>query len=85
MIKGVNKRIIEVNPKNEYFDRIILFVNPASKCSQQVLTAKADECISSVTTGVAFKSSAKKKVFKGISFLLSAVAGGSAALLLFGR
>ena len=84
MIKGVNKRIIEINPKNEYFEKVILFINPSSKCSEQVLSSKADEYIEGVTKDVRFKSTLRSKVFMALAFLISASIGGGVALFVFG-
>lgn len=44
MIKGVNKRIIEINnPENDYFEKAILFINSSKlKESEPVLNHCAD-------------------------------------------
>lgn len=41
MIKGVNKRIIEINnPENEYFEKAILFINPSKIEERDKLVTK---------------------------------------------
>ena len=44
MIKGVNKRIIEINnPENDYFEKAILFINSSKlQESEPILNRSAD-------------------------------------------
>ncbi len=44
MLKGINRRIIEINrTNNDYFEKAILFVkNEKSDCNQQTITKQAN-------------------------------------------
>ena len=44
MLKGINRRIIEINKtNNDYFEKAILFVkSDKAGCSQQILKGQAD-------------------------------------------
>ena len=44
MLKGINRRIIEINrTNNDYFEKAILFVKSDKiSCPQQMLTSQAD-------------------------------------------
>ncbi len=85
MVKGVNKTIIEINNTgSKYFDRVLLFVNPAhASVPQSRLEAKAAEIIRSAEPGKAFpkrkrKRRNKRRLLLGCSLLVLA-----AALIIF--
>lgn len=64
MIKGVNKKIIEINnPNSEYFDKVVLYIKPnievrsngelsyeVSRCLKSITNSKSIEKKSSITT-----------------------------------
>ena len=64
MIKGVNKKIIEINnPNSEYFDKVVLYIKPnievrsngelsyeVNKCLKSITNSKSIEKKSSITT-----------------------------------
>lgn len=75
MIKGVNKRIIEVlNPEDECFEKIIFFVNPDIKQESSFLSRRTDEYLSKVVQNL-------KKEKKFSSKWLLAIKIGTAAVL----
>lgn len=88
MVKGVNKTIIEIsNTGSKYFDKVLLFVNPAHiSVPQKRLENKALEILAAAETPSVY--SAVKKEKKGISPLwlllptLSAVAFGVLAFII---
>lgn len=61
MIRGVNKKIIEVkNTNNDYFERAILFVKePKKDVPQKLLEKKADSYIVSLSSFSKEKSAAQ--------------------------
>lgn len=83
MVKGVNKTIIEINNTgSKYFDRVLLFVNPAHiGVPQPLLEHKAAEIIKAAgepgfsACGKKQKSHRRAVLFFGIcGILLAAVA-----------
>ncbi len=76
MIKGVNKRIVEINnTQNEYFEKAILYIKPEkSSLPQRELSEEAINYLNSL--GFKKKSFAWQKllVALGITLVLSAVA-----------
>ena len=79
MVKGVNKTIIEINNTgSKYFDRVLLFVNPAHRTTPMpFLEHKADEFIKN--TGVpdfSVKKTSRKNhkavLFFGIAAIIAA-------------
>ncbi|MBZ4670608.1 MAG: hypothetical protein JG769_912 [Oscillospiraceae bacterium] len=76
MIKGVNKRIVEINnTQNEYFEKAILYIKPEkSSMPQRELSEEAINYLNSL--GFKRKSFTWQKlvVILGITLVLSALA-----------
>lgn len=81
MIKGVNKKVIEINnPDSPYFDRVILYVRPnTAKRTHGELSCEVDRYLESITKG---SGSRKRKprhvdhtigVMVGMAILLTVV------------
>lgn len=81
MIRGVNKNVIEVlNPEDEYFERIIFFLNPNTPADAPLLSAKTDEYIGRLTGDVKRQKNSSQKA--GLAAKLCAAAGAGGALVL---
>lgn len=77
MIKGVNKRIIEVlNPEDRYFEKVILFLSPTVKADDYLVQKHASEYLQTITP----KAKCKRRLKPGWLFLFqllaAAVTGG---------
>lgn len=87
MLKGVNRRIIEINnTENEFFEKAIVFVNPRYNNSDDaVLKKEADGYISSLyKNGDGFlRNEAAKKRRKIVAVLLGAALVAAAAAVWF--
>jgi hypothetical protein len=55
MIKGVNKKVIEINnPESQYFDKVVLYVKPNRETySKGELTQEVDKYLKSLDGGKA--------------------------------
>lgn len=77
MVKGVNKRIIEINnTNNEMFDRVLLFVN-SNYCDDEATIQKEANKISSVLLNqgrIPLRTMAKKRKSRIITVLAIAAA-----------
>lgn len=82
LIKGVNKRIIEVlNPEDECFERIILFLNPNCSLDEQLLSRKTGEYVQNVSRRIRRKRTLKRG-WKLAGQVAGAIAlGGMAAVI----
>lgn len=81
LIKGVNKRIIEVtHSENDCFDRIILFVNPNYTLDNQNLSKKAGDCVKDVTKKVRLRQKIKRRIFLFVELITSAAIGAMATI-----
>lgn len=71
MLKGINRRIIEINRTNsEYFEKAILFVkSEKSSCNQQFLSNQADLFLSELPLNKN-KRSRKAKILSYCIFAL---------------
>lgn len=79
LIKGVNKRIIEVlNPEDEYFEKVVFFLNPEYPNNQAILSKKTQSYLTKLSGQVKKKKKLKRKwILAGQLF--SAAAVGAAA------
>lgn len=92
MIKGVNKRIIEVlNPDEPCFEKIILFLSPDCKLSEQFLVKSTGEYVRDIakaleSQSVTKKETQKKRLIKSLLFcvvlLICTVVGGVLTVIL---
>ncbi len=75
MIKGVNKRIIEIiNPNDEYFEKVVIFLSPKVDKNLQVINSRALEYVDNLC--VKKRKRKPKPVFLSIAkILLPAVVG----------
>lgn len=63
MIKGVNKRIIEVNhPEDQYFEKVILFLSPKVKYEHLVVQQHVDEYLKVLAPKIKQKNERKRKL-----------------------
>ncbi len=71
MLKGINRRIIEINRTgNEYFEKVILFVRPEKlEYTHQQLNAQAENYLSSLS----HKKPLSRFIKKNMSLLLLSV------------
>ncbi|MGI5960046.1 MAG: hypothetical protein ACOX60_11630 [Massiliimalia sp.] len=78
MIRGVNKNIIEVlNPEDEYFEKIIFFLNPNTQAEQTLLSSKTDEYVTRLSNQVKHRGASFHRLRSVLS--LGAAAGLGAA------
>ncbi len=88
MLKGVNRRIIEINnTENEFFERAIVFVKPNfNGLDKSVLEREADGYVKLLYSGGAgfLRREARKKKIKKALLLTAAIAAVAVtAILLF--
>lgn len=82
MIKGVNKRIIEVmNPDDRYFEKAILFLSPSAKGDDYLLQSRANEYLRTITPKVKKRRRLKPGWLFVFQLTAAAVAGGIAVSL----
>lgn len=82
MIKGVNRRIIEIlNPEDVYFERVILFLNPDIPAEEPSLGAHTGEYIKELTQIAKQKQSKKlpRYCLSCLKFFCCAILGGGIA------
>lgn len=83
VIKGVNKRIIEViNPEDHYFEKVILFLSPQASEEQDMLHMHVQKYLKSLTPSVPRKRKTKSKAIFFLQLAGAALLGGAAVLLL---
>ncbi|MFA5658375.1 MAG: hypothetical protein WC900_03750 [Oscillospiraceae bacterium] len=83
MLKGINRRIIEINKtENEYFEKVILFVRPEKlDYSHQQLSAQAENYLNSLSKPKPLKKLIAKNIYPIIfSLLIIALAVLAAAV-----
>ena len=82
MIKGVNKKIIEINnPENLYFEKAVFYLKPeVLELPQQVAEDEIERYISKLGISDCLKQKKSRKV---IAILLSMLLVVSSALLVF--
>ncbi len=88
MLKGVNRRIIEINnTESEFFERAIVFVKPNfNGLDKSVLEREADGYVKLLYSGGAGflrREARKKKIKKAVLFIAAAIALTVTAILLF--
>lgn len=74
MIKGVNKKVLEVNnPQSIYFERAVFYLKPNMTCvSEKLLKHEADELIKGISPKT-HKYVSFVKLLTGLSFAFLAV------------
>ena len=75
MLKGINRRIIEINrTNNDYFEKAILFVkSDKSGCPPQILSSQADLFLNELPKGEK-KPVTKVRVYASVAvFLIIAI------------
>ncbi len=89
MVRGVNRNIIEINcTENKYFNKVILFVDPACNGRPEQLERKAGEYVKLLAgEGAAIKAAPRRKAGKysvvaAVLLLLAAAAAVAAVCLL---
>ncbi len=84
MIKGVNKKVLEINnPQSVYFEKAVLYLKPNMNCvPEKLLKREADELIHSMSPK-SNKCIPYIKLLIGISFAFSAVTTSIVLLLSF--
>ena len=72
MIKGVNKKIIEINnPNSEYFDKVVLYIKPNIEVrSNGELSYEINRCLKSITNS---KSTEKKSSITAVYIITLAI------------
>lgn len=90
MLKGVNRRIIEVlNPEDTYFERIILFLNPDVSPEEPSIGTHTNQYLKELSgslSGNLHPKKSRSKLTKLLSFsklLLSALLGGGIVFLFY--
>ncbi len=84
MIKGVNRRIIEIlNPEDVYFERVILFLNPDVSAEEPALGAHTGEYLKELTQIAKQKKkrALPRRCLSLLKFLGGAAVGGGIAAL----
>lgn len=84
MIKGVNKKVLEINnPESIYFEKAVLYLKPnMSAVPEKLLKREADDFINNISPKVP-KYVSFVKLLIGISFAFSAVCIALVLLLSF--
>ncbi len=84
MIKGVNKKVLEINnPQSVYFEKAVLYLKPNINCvPEKLLKREADELIHEISPKPS-KYVFYIKLLIGISFAFSAVSAALVLLLSF--
>lgn len=84
MLKGTNKRVLEVtNPDNPYFEKIIFFVSPAHENdSRRKLTQEARALSKETAQLPPFRRTKKERVRDAVQIALGMGAGVSIAAML---
>ena len=87
MLRGINRNIIEINDtENQYFDKVILFVNPEfSRDDISRLNKEGRRFIDSADLlKISRRNRSKKIVYiRNFLFLFAAVAAGAVFTLIF--
>lgn len=79
MLRGVNKRIIEVlHPEDEYFEKIVFYISPKTGADSSLLSRKTSEYVEQLSTEV--KDPKRKWIFAGS--LIAAALGGAGTMFL---
>lgn len=75
MLKGTNRRIIEINKTdNDYFEKAILFVKTdKSECPPETLNSQADEYLSQLCTNQKKKANRFTVLFTALFILMIAI------------
>ncbi len=93
MIKGVNKTVIEIKcTDNGYFEKAILFINPAqSHLSAKRLQSEAEKYVDMIRIGIktetipnplALKKAKRKRVMRALVFISGFVISAAGILFL---
>lgn len=84
MLKGVNKRVVEViDPENEYFERAILFLKTdRGDASEQNLRQRAGEYLRTIKYSADGKGALGRFLLRAAGYLLAAAAGVATAVFL---
>lgn len=84
MIKGVNKKVLEINnPQSIYFEKAVLYLKPNMNCvPEKLLKREADELIHNISPKPS-KYVLYIKLLIGISFAFSAVSASLVLLVSF--
>lgn len=86
MVKGINRRIVEIKETgSSYFEKAIFFVKAdmPKGTSEYTLTQEASRIIDKLCSDIAFPEKPKKNYFNILKVVLSALAGGVCGVLLF--
>ena len=88
MVRGTNKRIIEINDtQNPYFERAVLYLkdSQADSC-KKTLESQAQHFLGSIRAPLLHRARpaflCNRYLWQGLSLLLSAAAGGTLTFLL---
>lgn len=84
MIKGVNKKVLEINnPQSVYFEKAVFYLKPNMTCApEKLMKREADELIHNLSPKQ-HKFTVFAKLLIGISFAFSAVTASLILLLYF--
>lgn len=85
MIRGVNRRVVEINEcKSELFERAIFFVRPTANASTAQMQKEADDIIEALSKQPAPKAKRRYRISRrGIWLLFGLVSVGAAVSLIF--
>ncbi len=84
MLKGVNKRILEItNTESQYFEKIIFFVRPSgANVSDSALQKEAERFSKLATKPPRVRKSTKEKLSTALCIVLGAGAGAALTVIM---